>query len=39
MDACNRYLEYQPKGEKWVEIAYKVANIHYRHNDFAAASD
>jgi TolA-binding protein len=39
VDACNRYLEWQPKGEKWVEIAYKVANIYYRHNDFAQATD
>jgi TolA-binding protein len=39
VDACNRYLKWQPKGEKWVEIAYKVANIHYRHNNFADATD
>ncbi len=39
VDACNRYLKWQPKGEKWVEIAYKVANIHYRHNNFAEATD
>ncbi|HYG68546.1 MAG TPA: hypothetical protein VD838_12835, partial [Anaeromyxobacteraceae bacterium] len=38
-DACARYLEHQPKGEKWVEIAYKLANLHYRHNAFAEASD
>ncbi|WP_242346770.1 tetratricopeptide repeat protein [Anaeromyxobacter terrae] len=37
--ACERYLRYQPKGEKWVEIAYKAANIHYRHNAFAEATD
>ncbi|ABS27570.1 tetratricopeptide repeat protein [Anaeromyxobacter sp. Fw109-5] len=37
--SCERYLEYQPKGEKWVEIAYKAANIHYRHNAFAEATD
>jgi len=37
--SCERYLKYQPKGEKWVEIAYKVANIHYRHNAFAEATD
>ncbi len=37
--ACDRYLKYQPKGEKWVEIAYKAANIHYRHNAFAEATD
>jgi len=39
VDACQRYLEYQPRGEKWVEIAYKAANIHYRHNQFAEATD
>lgn len=39
VDACRRYLEWQPRGEKWVEIAYKVANIHYRHNAFGEASD
>ncbi len=39
VDACKRYLEWQPKGEKWVEIAYKVANIYYRHNAFAEATD
>jgi outer membrane protein assembly factor BamD (BamD/ComL family) len=39
VDACDRYLRWQPKGEKWVEIAYKLANIHYRHNAFAEATD
>ena len=39
VDACNRYLKWQPKGDKWVEVAYKVANIHYRHNAFAEATD
>ncbi len=39
VDACLRYLKWQPKGDKWVEIAYKVANIHYRHNAFAEATD
>jgi tetratricopeptide (TPR) repeat protein len=39
VDACNRYLKWQPKGDKWVEVAYKVANIHYRHNSFADATD
>jgi tetratricopeptide (TPR) repeat protein len=37
--ACNRYLKYQPRGDKWVEIAYKAANLHYRHNDFMPATD
>ncbi|HET8541818.1 MAG TPA: tetratricopeptide repeat protein [Anaeromyxobacter sp.] len=39
VDACKRYLEFQPKGDKWVEVAYKVANLYYRHNDFAEATD
>ncbi|ACG74615.1 Tetratricopeptide TPR_2 repeat protein [Anaeromyxobacter sp. K] len=38
-EACQRYLEYQPRGEKWVEVAYKLANLHYRHNAFGEASD
>ncbi len=37
--ACERYLKYQPKGDKWVEVAYKLANLHYRHNDFVQATD
>jgi TolA-binding protein len=37
--ACERYLKWQPKGDKWVEIAYKLANIYYRHNAFAEATD
>jgi TolA-binding protein len=39
VEACERYLKWQPKGDKWVEVAYKVANIHYRHNRFGEASD
>ncbi|HVI93494.1 MAG TPA: tetratricopeptide repeat protein [Anaeromyxobacter sp.] len=39
VDVCERYLKYQPKGDKWVEIAYKAANIYYRHNHFAEATD
>jgi tetratricopeptide (TPR) repeat protein len=39
LTACNRYLKYQPQGDKWVEIAYKAANLHYRHNDFMPATD
>jgi tetratricopeptide (TPR) repeat protein len=39
VDACDRYLKYQPAGDKWVEIAYKAANIHYRHNAFGEATD
>ena len=39
LDACNRYLKWQPKGDKWVEIAYKAARIYYQHNAFAEATD
>jgi TolA-binding protein len=39
LDACNRYLKWQPKGDRWVEIAYKAANLHYRHNAFGEATD
>jgi TolA-binding protein len=37
--SCTRYVKYQPAGDKWVEIAYKAANLHYRHNGFAEATD
>jgi tetratricopeptide (TPR) repeat protein len=39
LDACERYVKYQPAGEKWVEIAYKSANLYYRHNAFSEATD
>ena len=39
VEACERYLKHQPKGEKWVEIAYKAARLHYQHNAFGEASD
>ncbi len=39
LDACNRYLRWQPKGDKWVEIAYKAARLYYQHNAFAEATD
>jgi len=32
LDACERYLKYVPNGDKKVEIAFKAANIYYRHN-------
>lgn len=32
LDACERYLKYVDKGEKKVEIAYKVAKIYYDYN-------
>jgi TolA-binding protein len=37
--ACERYLKYQPQGTKWVETAYKAAQIYYKHNSFAEATD
>jgi TolA-binding protein len=39
LDACLRYLQWQPRGEKWVEIAYKAARLHYQHNAFGEATD
>jgi tetratricopeptide (TPR) repeat protein len=39
LDACLRYLRWQPKGEKYVEIAYKAARLYYQHNAFAEATD
>jgi TolA-binding protein len=39
LDACLRYLKWQPKGEKNVEIAYKAARLYYQHNAFAEATD
>lgn len=32
IDACERYLKYVEKGDKKVEIAYKVARIYYDYN-------
>lgn len=37
LDACERYLKYVDKGEKRVEITYKVALIYYQHNYFDEA--
>ncbi len=37
LEACERYLKYVPKGDKRVEIAFKAANIYYRHNHFDEA--
>jgi tetratricopeptide (TPR) repeat protein len=37
LEACERYLKYLPKGDKRVEIAFKAANIYYRHNHFDEA--
>jgi tetratricopeptide (TPR) repeat protein len=38
-DSCVRYLKFQPRGDKWVEIAYKAARLYYQHNAFGEASD
>ncbi len=32
LEACERYLKYQDKGDKRVEIAYKAAKIYYDYN-------
>ncbi|QRO00982.1 tetratricopeptide repeat protein [Archangium violaceum] len=37
LEACERYLKYVSKGDKRVEIAFKAANIYYRHNHFDEA--
>jgi tetratricopeptide (TPR) repeat protein len=37
LEACERYLKYVPNGQKRVEIAFKAANIYYRHNHFDEA--
>jgi tetratricopeptide (TPR) repeat protein len=37
LDACERYLKYVPNGQKRVEIAFKAANVYYRHNHFDEA--
>ncbi|MET0401170.1 MAG: tetratricopeptide repeat protein [Cystobacter sp.] len=37
LEACERYLKYVAKGDKRVEIAFKAANIYYRHNHFDEA--
>ncbi len=39
LDACGRYLKYQPKGDKAVEIAYKAARLYYQHNAFNEATE
>jgi outer membrane protein assembly factor BamD (BamD/ComL family) len=39
LDACLRYAKYAPRGEKLVEVSYKAANIYYRYNWFAEATD
>jgi tetratricopeptide (TPR) repeat protein len=39
VDACERYLKYQPKGDKFVRVAYMAARLYYDHNAFGEASD
>ncbi len=39
VDSCERYLKALPKGEKYVEVAYKAARLYYQHNAFGEASD
>jgi TolA-binding protein len=39
LEACERYMKWQPKGEKYVEVAYKAANIYYRYNRLGEASN
>jgi tetratricopeptide (TPR) repeat protein len=39
LDACQRYLKWAPKGDKYVNVAYKAAQIHYRYNWFAEATN
>lgn len=34
LEACLRYLQYIPGGDKRVELSFKAANIYYRHNQF-----
>jgi tetratricopeptide (TPR) repeat protein len=37
LTACEAYLRWQPAGPKRVEIAYKAADVYYRHNRFPEA--
>jgi tetratricopeptide (TPR) repeat protein len=37
LEACEAYLKWQPAGGKRVEIAYKAADVYYRHNHFPEA--
>jgi TolA-binding protein len=39
LDACLRYVKHAPRGDKKVEVSYKAANIYYRYNWFAEATD
>jgi tetratricopeptide (TPR) repeat protein len=36
-ESCERYLQYAPRGDKRVEVAYKAANIYYKFNHFPEA--
>ncbi|MGC4115834.1 MAG: hypothetical protein QM765_14800 [Myxococcales bacterium] len=35
--ACERYLKYAPKGERYVSVLYKTAYTYYRYNHFDEA--
>ncbi|HEY7726361.1 MAG TPA: tetratricopeptide repeat protein, partial [Anaeromyxobacteraceae bacterium] len=37
VDACLQYLRFTPRGAKRVEVAYKAADVYYRHNQFPEA--
>jgi tetratricopeptide (TPR) repeat protein len=37
VDACLQYLRFTPRGGKRVEVAYKAADVYYRHNQFPEA--
>jgi tetratricopeptide (TPR) repeat protein len=39
LDACLLYVKHAPRGDKAVEVTYKAANIYYRYNWFAEATD
>jgi TolA-binding protein len=39
LEACQRYMKYAPKGDKYVGVSYKAANIYYRYNWFAEATN
>ena len=38
IQACERYLKYEPNGPKVVEIRYKMARIYYTYNHFEEAA-
>jgi len=38
LDVSLRYRKYAPKGEKYVEVTYRAANIYYRYNHLGEAA-